>query len=190
MRWRQTDPCEEWRMPVWLIEPDIECIKEAVKPYLEAMGCQSNDFAVEYLTQGSWHKIYTITAYNSNIQELTDYIFRVALPVDPYYKMESEVATTELVRHSTTIPVPIIFAYDSSTQNKLGLEWMLMEKVAGTRLTEAWSTLSDSSKSFLTKRVADWVKQMSSIVGDKIGGIYMQYTETQAEFYIGRCVIQ
>ena len=145
---------------------------------------------VEYLAEGTWHKVYTVTTTSSKTNEFTCYVFRVALPVDPYYKTDSEVATTELVRHSTNIPVPAIYAYDSSTKNKLGLEWMLMERVVGKPLTELWPDMSDDSTLLVTKRVVDWAKQLSTIMRDKVGGIYMRYTEKSIEFYVGRCVHQ
>lgn len=35
------------------------------------------------------------------------------------------------VRAHTTIPVPAVYAFDSSGDNPLGLEWILMEKIEG-----------------------------------------------------------
>lgn len=190
MRWRSIFSFEDWHMPVWLVEPKIEHIWEIVQPYLKHLGCESDDFLIEYLTQGTWHKVYTVTTSSRKTKELVQYIFRIALPVDPYYKTECEVATTELVRYSTRIPVPIIYAYDSSTKNKLGLEWMLMERVAGEKLKNVWPDMSDDLTTTITKHVADWSKQLSRIVSDKIGGIYMRHTGSQVQFYVGRSVHQ
>lgn len=131
MRRRQTDPCDDVHMPVWLVKPDTICIKDIIQPYLQLLGCESDDILIQYLDEGSWHKIYTISTRTCKTSEPIHYVFRVALPVDPYCKIEFEVATTEIVRHSTNIPVPIIYASDSSTKNMLGLEWMLMEKLTG-----------------------------------------------------------
>ena len=112
------------------------------------------------------------------------------MPVYPWYKVESDVATTEFVRHFTDIPVPVIYAYDSSAENKLGLEWMLMEKISGSSLEEKWTDMSLKTKTKLTVLLADWVNQLSSFAFDKIGSLYMTYIETNLDFYIGPMVEQ
>lgn len=63
-------------------------------------------------------------------------------------------------------------------------------KAYGEPLSQVWSDMTLDSTHSITKRIADWVKQVSAIASDKIGGIYMRYTETQVEFYVGRCIIQ
>lgn len=85
--------------------------------------------SVELSAQGAFNQASNIIAANKATGFCEEYVFRVALPIYPHYKLESDVATTEFVRHTTTVPVPIIYAFDSSPNNKLGFEWMLMEKV-------------------------------------------------------------
>lgn len=75
--------------------------------------------------------MYTIIARNPVTCLLKGYIFRVALPIYPYFEVESSVATTELAWSSTSIPVPVIHISDSSSAIKLGFEWILMEKMNG-----------------------------------------------------------
>jgi hypothetical protein len=96
---------------------------------LRLIAPQTSEISVEYQTEGSYNKVYTIIASNGATGSCREYTFWVALPIYPYYKVESDVATTEFVRHSTSVPVPIIYAYDSA-DNELDFEWMLMEKVA------------------------------------------------------------
>lgn len=97
-------------------------------------------------------------------------------------------ATTEIVRCSTNIPVPKIYAFDSSTKNKLGLEWILMERIMGGPPSESWADIDYNQKVDFTRVVANWNKQLSAIKSDKIGGIYMHLTEGQLQFYVGRSV--
>lgn len=61
----------------------------------------------------------------------TEVPLRLAKPLDPYFKTESEVATVHFAR-VRGIPVPRIYAYDSSAANCLGLEWQLVQKISGT----------------------------------------------------------
>ena len=184
-RWRYTlfnhNP-----MCVWLVEPNIAHLKEIVAPYLQRIVPESEDFEIEYLTQGGFNKVYT--AFTVGIAPKTAFIIRVALPTDPYYRVESDVATTELVRCSTGVPVPIIYAYQSSQDNKLGLEWMIMEKINGKELHNAWLDWDYEAKLRLTKTMALWTSQLLRITSDKVGSVYMRWAEEHVDFYIGRSV--
>ncbi|KAK4692588.1 hypothetical protein P7C71_g4646, partial [Lecanoromycetidae sp. Uapishka_2] len=174
--------------PIWLKEPCTEHVKDTVWPHLERLGADYASIEVEFLAEGGFDRVYIIHTNQESSNTAIDYAYRVALPVDPYFKTESEVATMELVRHFTNIPVPIVYAYDSSTANPAGVEWILMEKVKGKKLAETWESLDYDSKLQLTKTITSWTTQLSKITAEKIGNIYMRYTETNLEFYVGRCV--
>ena len=182
-RWRYSMWEEESRA-IWLVEPNIEHLQEVVTPYLQRIVPECQDFEIEYLTEGGFNKVYTATPIGPVVQKA--FIIRVALPSDPYYRVESDVATMELVRCSTSIPVPIIYAYESSANNKLGLEWMLMEKIGGKELHEAWLDWDYDAKLRLTKTVALWTNQLLQIKSDKIGSVYMRSVREYVEFYVGR----
>lgn len=63
---------------------------------------------------------------------------RVSLPVDPYYKVMSEVATVRWIRHFISILVPDIVAFDLSTDNEIGFEWILISLMSGVPLYSLW----------------------------------------------------
>lgn len=174
--------------PVWEIEPDMELIKEVARDHLNTCGFDNDTITVEYFAGGTHNKLYTINTKDLQTGQPAQCLFRIAMPIYPWYKVESDVATTEFVRHFTDVPVPIIYAYDSSTDNKLGLEWMLIEKVSGKSLEEEWTDISLKRQTELTVSVADWVHQLSSFAFDKIGSLYMRNTESTLDFYIGPMV--
>ena len=122
--------------------------------------------------------------------KIWNYLFRTALPVDPYFKTESDVATIEIARHFTSIPVPIMYAYDSSADNALGFEWILMEENrTGRSLADSWNELDLEQKTTLTETLAEWNVELSQICSDMIGSIYLRYTASDMlEFFIGRAV--
>ena len=187
MRWTH-ERRHFWPDPAWLEAPSIRNIKETAWPYLKDLGADHRSINISFLTEGGFNRVFTIHTINANTQKQFDYVFRIALPVDPHYKTESEVATTEIVRHFTDIPVPIIYAYDSSTDNALGMEWILMEKIRGKKLDEAWTDMDYDSKLRLADITADWTAQLAKISSNKIGSIYMRSTAKHLEFYLGRCV--
>ena len=159
MRWRYLWFHEQ--MPHCIQNPDVRCIQETVRPYIKSLAPQASAIAVEPLWHGGFNQAYNVTAKDVATGCQTEYIFRVSLPIWPYYKVESDVATTEFVRHATRIPVPIIYAFDSNSNNRLGFEWMLMEKVQGTPLNEVWKTMEFKKKQDCTKKIASWMAELS-----------------------------
>ena len=183
MRWRY-----RWTFdlaPEIIQEPDIQHIQETVRQYIEFIAPETQTITVELLAQGAFNQAYNITAENETTGLRKDYVFRIALPIYPHYKVESDVATTEFIRHTTTIPVPIIYAFDSSPNNKLGFEWMLMEKVKGISLYDAWDTMGYSTKQDLARTIAAWMDQLSRLKFDQIGSLYCRLRAGQMEFYMG-----
>lgn len=183
MRWRYY-----WRFGViaeLIQEPNTQRIKETVQQYIQFIAPETETISVELLAQGSFNQAYNIAAENKTTGFRKEYIFRVALPIYPYYKLESDVATTEFIRYTTTVPVPIIYAFDSCPHNKLGFEWMLMEKVKGVSLHDTWDTLGYSMKQGLARTIANWVDQISRLKFDKIGSLYCRQRAGQMEFYMG-----
>ena len=125
MRWKylQDDDAE----PYWIMQPDLQQIKETIKPALSLLKLDADGAKISWLAEGAWHKVYTVSTTGVDTGSITELVLRLALPVYPYFKVESDVATTEIVRHFTNIPVPIVYCYDSSANNSMLLEWMLME---------------------------------------------------------------
>lgn len=166
-------------------EPNTQDIRETVQQYIDYIAPDTETISVELLAQGAFNQAYNITAENKAAGLRKEFVFRVALPIYPYYKLESDVATTEFVRHTTRVPVPIIYAFDSCPNNKLGFEWMLMEKVNGVSLYDTWDTMEYSVKQELTRTVANWVTQIPRLKFDQIGSLYCRQRADQMEFYIG-----
>ncbi|KAL9041742.1 MAG: hypothetical protein Q9214_004003, partial [Letrouitia sp. 1 TL-2023] len=189
MRWRHHTFWYRWVPQVcWLVEPSLETIAKVAKLYIDAIHNATNNLDVEFLKEGGFHKVYLINVRNNSNQTKQRYIFRIASPVDPYYKTECEVATMEFVRHSSHVPVPIVYAYDSSSDNILGFEWIMMEEVKGKPLYDMWDTFNYDVKIRTTKQIAEWATQLSQLTSDQIGGIFMRSTANETEFYIGRSI--
>ena len=186
-RWRYTVPNGRPSL-IWLVWPSIESIKQVVTPYIQTLFPETVDVFVEFLAKGTFNKAYTITAIGKEARQTQSYVFRIAAPTFPYYKIESEVATMELVRHSTSVPVPIVYAYSSSWYNPVGHEWILMEKVQGRRAYEVYDNFDWTTKVDLAREVALWTKELSKIKSNMIGSIFMARVDSQLKFYVGPCV--
>lgn len=181
--------------PEWLVEPDMSLIKGIMEPHLEKHGFGTKDISVEFFAGGALNKLYTITSTTTQPDQQHQCILRVTMPVVPWYKTESEVATTEYIRRHTNIPVPKIYAYDSSIDNKLGLEWIMMEKVKGQPLLHYWDVHTHQVDRFdmatklqIARTVAEWVHQLSKLTFDKIGSLYIDWDTPNPTFKLGRVV--
>lgn len=90
--------------PIWPSEPDISAIRSLALKILPLGYLQDKDpsaLQVQFFAQGGFNKIYEFSLPDLDKR----YLLRVTLPVDPFFKTESEVATVEFLRQNTTIPI-------------------------------------------------------------------------------------
>ncbi|RPA89452.1 hypothetical protein L873DRAFT_1822816 [Choiromyces venosus 120613-1] len=172
VRWKPGVFCS---MPTWTKNPQIPIIESICRRHLYPKTPLPISLTITYLAEGAFNKLYTVSAStdSSDSPELKAYVFRVSLPVEPFYKTTSEVATLTYIRRYTTIPVPGVIAYSATAENELGFEWILMEKVHGVPLREVWPRMAISAKEEITKEVASCVLQMRALCRfDAIGSLY------------------
>ncbi|EKG20484.1 Aminoglycoside phosphotransferase [Macrophomina phaseolina MS6] len=172
----------------WKIDPSIEVITELARNHYELCSLPNEDINVEFLAEGSFNKVYTVSSKDKTTGAAHECIFRCSLPSAPWYKTQSEVATMEFVRKYTKIPVPKVFVFDSSMDNALGLEWMMMEKINGKMFGDVEEGLDFDAKVRLYRQVAEWIDELSRIRFDKIGALYHNWSlplSNKSSFKIG-----
>ncbi|RPB04453.1 hypothetical protein L873DRAFT_1799330 [Choiromyces venosus 120613-1] len=172
VRWKPGTFCS---IPTWTETPQIPIIESLCRRHLYPDTPLPVSLTITFLADGAFNKLYTVSAStdSSDSPELKVYVFRVSLPVEPFYKTTSEVATLAYIRRYTTIPVPEVIAHSATAENELGLEWILMEKVHGVSLSEVWPRMAISAKEEITEQVASCVLQMRALCRfDAIGSLY------------------
>jgi hypothetical protein len=129
---------------------------------------------VAFLAEGAFNKLYTITQTSkADGDQPNAYIFRVSLPVEPFYKTASEVATLSFLRRQTSVPVPKVIAHCSTVENELRFEWILMEKIPGVSLRSLWSDMSLEAKTKIVRQVGWYVGELrEKCLFDAIGSLY------------------
>ncbi|KAK3948271.1 kinase-like domain-containing protein [Pseudoneurospora amorphoporcata] len=158
LEWVQTTFSLE---PRWTIDPDINSIGRTIKSLL-----QGQETVVSFLTQGAFNKIYDVAADSQAL------ILRVSLPVDPGHKTLSEVATIDWTQRHTSLPVPELIAHDATRATPIGFEWILMRKLPGKTLADAWKDMKFSAKEQLVKQIASYYADMFGNQLRGIGNIY------------------
>jgi len=160
-------------VPRWLESPDTIVIETLCRTHLQLPA--HYQVAVTFLDEGAFNKLYTIAISDRDTDlDSPQYVFRVISPVEPFYKTASEVATYSYLREHTTIPVPRIIAHCSSSENELGCEWILMEKVPGVTLESIWKDIDLETKKRPAKLVADFWRQLQEQRFTGIGNLYFR----------------
>jgi aminoglycoside phosphotransferase (APT) family kinase protein len=150
--------------PRWTFEPDIAKVESIARKHLKV---KENGFCqLSFYAQGAFNKLYKVET------EAGCFLVRVTLPVDPFNKINSEVATINFIRQTTDIPVPQILAFDDTAENELGFEWILMTMLTGGNLRTKWRKLSQDSKQNLVKQIARYQAQLFRHKFSAIGNIF------------------
>ena len=166
--------------PVWPYQPSLEAIKSLAIRYLPSSYFSStrtsaSSLEVEPFEQSPYHKAYSISYPNAP----KTYIFRVNIPVFPYYKTSSEVATLKFLKHKTSVKVPSVVAYDEYERNELGYEWIMFEKIEGVSLKSVWRTMSFEAKIKLVKELAGMMADLRAIKFKEAGSIHFKPVERE-----------
>ncbi|CCC05158.1 hypothetical protein SMACR_07895 [Sordaria macrospora] len=140
--------------PRWARQPDIDAIAQVVRRHLGIT--TPSKCIVTFHSSGTYNKFYHV---HSPVHGR--YLMRVILPVDPHNKTRGEVATLQLVRRKTDIPVPVVVAYDDTSDNEIGFEWILMELLEGKPAHLRWRKMNMRQKERLVGRMAEFQAQLS-----------------------------
>ena len=155
--------------PTWTHDPKVEIIVKLARQHLHFK--DEDKCTADYFMQGAFNRVYLIRCPRGGEDEQT-FIFRVSLPVDPGFKVSSDVATMTFVRDYTDAPVPQVLAFDPSDENELGFAWTIMEMMPGRTLCQQWRYMNWKQKESLAKRIAGIVAQMFRHKFRGIGNLY------------------
>lgn len=139
--------------PRWETEPSVEAIRTVCLQKLEIHA--PDDCAISFLAAGAFNKLYLV---ENHCQQ--KYVMRVSLPVDPQHKTSGEVATLRWISRCTDVPVPAVIAFDDSSDNEIGFEWILMQLMPGSSAHSKWRKMSMATKKALVEQMAQYQAQL------------------------------
>ena len=99
----------EWKyqlfdvVPSWTVEPDMAVAKSIAIRHLPLT---SPSYDISFFSAGAFNRLFLLHPLDDAAGSVESFIMRVSLPVDPYFKTASEVATLQFVQKNTSIPVP------------------------------------------------------------------------------------
>ena len=133
------------------------------------MNCKTEQIVgFRKLAEGGFNRIFLITL-DTGFQ----LVARIPYPllVSKNYALASEVATMNFLR-SKGLPIPEVYAYSFTANNEAETEYILMEYVKGTDLSQAWFSLKENEIISLMEQLAKVESTMMSISFPAGGSIY------------------
>ncbi|KAI1086922.1 phosphotransferase enzyme family-domain-containing protein [Rostrohypoxylon terebratum] len=161
LRWSDKDDVFS-PTPQWTVQPTIDTIVLTLRNVVSS----HKQYDVEHLWDGTYNKIYSVS------YDQTRLIMRVSLPVCPRTKIESEAATIRWVHENTNLPVPKVHSYDSSRNNPIGFEWIMMDQVDGMPLSHCWTSVTQDAKERIVKQIAAFAASAFGMQFKGIGNLY------------------
>jgi hypothetical protein len=122
------------------------------------------------LGEGGFNRVFELTIDGLHVV--------VKLPYPSTYPkhlcVASEVATMNLVR-SYGVPVPKVLGYSATSNNAVGSEYIVMEKVNGRDLGDIWYELSEKERLKVVVQVARVESVLFSISLPACGSVYYRH---------------
>lgn len=166
---------------------DLALLEEQLSiPALETLACRlaSSEHVTVQMPpmRGSFNLVYPLSFPDGR-----KWVARVPHPKSfDMTLMQSSIYTTRLIRERTTIPIPTIHAYDTSSNNELGTPYILMDFLEGVSLGLVWkdgNVVDDAARRHIFEQIAGYMSQLNALEFDKIG--HLQYDEGSGECYVG-----
>ncbi|KAL3456015.1 phosphotransferase family protein [Aspergillus heterothallicus] len=87
---------------------------------------------------------------------------------------ESEVATMKFLGSRTSIRVPGVYTWSSDAANPVGAEYIIMEKIAGISLAEAWESMQTADRYEVIEQIVQMEKELAGLEFPAYGGLYLR----------------
>ncbi|KAI5997282.1 kinase-like domain-containing protein [Pisolithus orientalis] len=135
----------------------------------EALHCKTEEIVgFRKLGEGGFKRTFLITL-DTGFRLIARIPYPLLIP--KAYALASEVATMDFLR-SKGLPIPKVYAYSSTPKNEAETEYILMEYVEGTDLSQIWFDLKKDEIISLMGQLAKVESTMMSISFPAGGSIY------------------
>ncbi|KAJ5135715.1 Mitochondria protein Fmp29 [Penicillium bovifimosum] len=123
------------------------------------------------LAEGGFNKVFLLQAKNG-----LEVIARIPTPIagPPHYTTASEVATMNFLRAVLKLPVPKVLAYSASSDNPVGAEYILMERVNGESLSSRWLSLTTDEMKDIMTQIAEIERKIFDFHFPAYGSLYQK----------------
>lgn len=130
---------------------------------------RENCSRIHKIAEGGFNKVFLI-----GTDDDCEVIPRIPTPISgsPRYSTASEVAIINFLRNVLQIPVPKILDYSPSAVNRVGAEYIIMERVHGESLASRWLSLSTEEVKHIMTQIAEIEHKISAFQFPGYGCLY------------------
>jgi hypothetical protein len=144
-------------------------VDELCRLAAEAINRSPDDIVdLEKLAEGGFNRTFLITM-RCGFQMVARIPYPATIP--KYFAVASEVATMDLLR-SFGLPMPKVYGYSPTPDNAAGTEYILLEFVQGTNLSDIWFDLEEGEIISISRQLAEFESKMMSITFPAGGSLY------------------
>jgi len=156
------------------VQFDVDALPTAI---CRAVSRPVSDLA---LAEGGFNRVLQ-TTFNDDYAVIARIPYHTTVP--KYRAVASEAATLDLLR-SRGVPVPKVLGYSPDHTNPVGTEYLLLEKLDGTPLSDQWFTMDNKTRVKITRQIVDVEKQFMSISLPASGSLSYRRDLGESEFAI------
>ncbi|PPQ73152.1 hypothetical protein CVT26_014818 [Gymnopilus dilepis] len=162
---------------LWLVNKDLRLaerrrefnVGELRRLAAQSVGRTFKDVAnMVKLDEGGFNRIFLITM-NDGFQMVARIPYPVTVP--KFYAIASEVATMRFLR-AKGLPVPEVYGYSPTSDNAALTEYIFMEFVKGTKLTDIFMEVKEADLASVLRQIVQLESRMMSISFPAGGSLY------------------
>ena len=137
-----------------------------------SVGRHVNDVAsISKLAEGSFNRVLQV-AFNDGHVILARLPYKTTVP--KHHAVASEAATLAFL-HAHGVPVPKVLAYSADQKNAVESEYLLLERLQGTPLSDQWFSMDTKTRVKVMRQIIDLERRFMSIQFPASGSLYHRH---------------
>ncbi|KAL3475579.1 serine/threonine protein kinase [Aspergillus californicus] len=157
---------EQARLRERYVKFDVSALEQVITKYVGHGDVES----IVKLAEGGFNRVLSVTM-EDGFRAVVKIPYWISVPKT--YATASEVATLKFLR-SKGIPVPEVYGWSSTTDNPVGVEFIIMEYAPGVGADTRWFTNTKYQKHALVTGIVDIEKKLFNIPFGAVGSIYFK----------------
>jgi len=126
--------------------------------------------SIAKLSEGGFNRVLLATM-EDGFKAIVKIPYWISVPKT--YATASEVATLTFLR-SKGVPVPEVYGWSSTTENEVGVEYIIMEHASGVGADTRWFDTTKYQKKALVTGIVDIEKKLFNIPFASVGSLYFK----------------
>lgn len=157
---------EQARLRERYVSFDASALEKAVAMHVGHRGVKN----LVKISEGGFNRVLLATM-EDGFQAIVKIPYWISVPKT--YATASEVATLTFLR-SKGIPVPEVYGWSSTTDNPVGVEYIIMEHAPGVGADTRWFSNTKHQKHALVTGIVDIEKKLYNIPFGAVGSLYFK----------------